>query len=217
MCDPTATVRLVSVTSSEPDDAPGTGDGATTDDVDGAEIGTADGEILLRAERAASGPGRTYELLYRATDASGNSTSTLAVASVPHDLGQGPEPLSLRLEPAGAGMARVYWNAVAGAQFYDLISGDIADLRVDGNRVTLGNVRVPARLTTQTTLTETGGAVVPPVGHAFFYVVQYRDALGASGFGTESASRPLEPLACEGGCPGSEQLGGPPGGDRKRR
>src|SRR5206468_12470353 len=32
-CDPAATARLVSVESSEPDDAPGGGDGGTTDDV----------------------------------------------------------------------------------------------------------------------------------------------------------------------------------------
>src|SRR5206468_8973404 len=46
-CDQAASVRLVSVESSEPDDAPGSGDGGTTDDVDGADLGTPDAEILL--------------------------------------------------------------------------------------------------------------------------------------------------------------------------
>jgi HYR domain len=86
-CDPAAaTVRLVSVTSSEPDDAPGGGDGSTTGDIRGAEFGTPDALILLRAERDAGSPGRTYTITYTAIDASGNTTSRLAVVTVPRHL-----------------------------------------------------------------------------------------------------------------------------------
>jgi hypothetical protein len=208
-CDPAATARLLSVVSSEPDDASGDADGRTTGDIVGADVGVPDAELLLRAERSGTGAGRTYDLTYAATDASGNTTSSLAVVTVPHDQGQGPEPLSLRLEPAGtAGLARVYWNAVGGAQNYDVIAGDIANLRVDGNRITLGVVRVPARLFAPTSFVEMGGslapAAVPPPGRAHFYLVEYRDAHGTSGFGTESAPWPLEPESCDGACPGDE-------------
>jgi hypothetical protein len=225
LCDLAATARLVTVTSSEPDDAPGDGDGRTTGDVTGADVGAPDTEILLRAERSGEGTGRTYELAYSATDASGNSSSALALVTVPHELGEGPEPLSLRLEPGGtSGTARMYWNMVAWAQVYDVISGDVANLQVDGNRIMLGAVHVPARLITAVSFMEGDGslsggaaAAIPPAGRAFFYLVQYRDAHGGSGFGTESVPLPREPLSCDGGCPGEEAPLGAAGGGQKQR
>jgi len=50
-----------------------------------AESLTPDGEALIRAERNGNGSGRIYELIYSATDASGNSTPASAVVTVPHD------------------------------------------------------------------------------------------------------------------------------------
>jgi sugar lactone lactonase YvrE len=79
----TPAVTLVSVISSEPDDAPGAGDGNTAQDIQGAEEGTADFDFLVRAERCGRGPGRTYTVTYRVTDASGNSTMARAVVTVP--------------------------------------------------------------------------------------------------------------------------------------
>jgi hypothetical protein len=84
-CDPSPAVLLQSLASSEPDDAPGGGDGATTGDVQGASLGTADFEFLLRAERAGGGPGRTYGAVYRAIDAAGNVATGAGVVVVPHD------------------------------------------------------------------------------------------------------------------------------------
>jgi hypothetical protein len=84
LCDPSVAIRLVSVTSSEPDDAIGTGDGATRGDIQGADLGTPDTRVLLRAERAGGGPGRTYELRYLAVDQSGNASSAVAVVTVPN-------------------------------------------------------------------------------------------------------------------------------------
>jgi VCBS repeat protein/thrombospondin type 3 repeat protein len=222
LCDPRATARLVSVTSSEPDDAPGARDGGTTGDIASADIGTPDTEVLLRAERSSDGPGRAYELTYSATDASGNSTSAIAFVSVPHDQGRGREPLSIRLESGGAaGLAHLYWNAVGEAQSYDVISGEIASLKVDGNRITLGAVRVPARLITPASFFEGAGSsaagVIPPAGRAFFYLVQYRDAHGTSGFGTEAVPLPLEPASCDGGCPGDEDNYISSGGGAQKR
>jgi hypothetical protein len=89
-CDTTPGVRLVAVNSSESDDAPGDADGRTRVDVASADVGASDAEILLRAERDGNGPGRTYEIVYFGTDASGNTTTARAIVSVPHDLDQGP-------------------------------------------------------------------------------------------------------------------------------
>ena len=74
-CDPAPSIVLASVTSSEPDDAPGSGDGQTTDDIQDASIGTPDFQVLLRAERDGNGPGRTYTITYQALDHSGNASA----------------------------------------------------------------------------------------------------------------------------------------------
>jgi hypothetical protein len=80
---------LVSVASSEPDDAAGTGDGATKGDIAGAAIGTPDRVVSLRAERDDHGPGRTYTLVYQATDAAGNSAVARTTVRVPASGGAG--------------------------------------------------------------------------------------------------------------------------------
>jgi hypothetical protein len=82
-CDPNPTVRLVSVTSSEPDNGPG--DGNTTGDIAGAALGTDDRSFQVRAERAGSGPGRIYTVVYEVRDASGNATRATATIRVPKD------------------------------------------------------------------------------------------------------------------------------------
>lgn len=78
-----ASVKLVSVTSNEPDN--GSGDGNTTGDIQGAEIGTSDNKILLRAERSGNGSGRVYTVTYEAVDHAGNKTQASAIVSVPHN------------------------------------------------------------------------------------------------------------------------------------
>lgn len=81
--DPNPMVRLVSITSSE---APnGTGDGNTTDDIQGADFGLDDREFSLRAERAGPRQGRTYTITYEAQDAAGNIASASATVIVPHN------------------------------------------------------------------------------------------------------------------------------------
>jgi len=87
ICDAAPTVVLTSVTSNEPDDAKGNGDGKTVNDIQGAETGTEDYEFQLRAERAGADDGRVYTVTYTATDASGNSASASATVVVPHDMG----------------------------------------------------------------------------------------------------------------------------------
>ncbi len=71
-CDAHPSLSLASVTSSEPP-APG----------DIVAIGIDD--IQLAASRAGNGPGRTYTLTFRATDAAGNHADAAATVVVPHD------------------------------------------------------------------------------------------------------------------------------------
>lgn len=78
---------LVSVASSEPDDASGLGDGQTLNDIEAAEPGSADFLFRLRAERSGNGAGRWYTVTYQATDEAGNSTSAAAFVLVPRGLG----------------------------------------------------------------------------------------------------------------------------------
>jgi len=211
-CSPASVVvSLVSVSSSEGDDAAGSADGATTSDVQGAEIGTADASLLLRAERDGQGSGRVYILTYRAVDASGNGTTAVATVTVPHDLGQGPEPLVMQVEPvvSGNGAVRIFWPAVSGATGYDLITGDLGGWRVANGALDVGSVRALARDTASTSLSEPVGAGNPPVGRAFFYLIQQRTAHGPAGYGTESAPLPRVAVNCESGCPGAPPA--PPG------
>jgi hypothetical protein len=90
-CAPEPEVRLVSATSSEPDES--IGDGNTTGDIQGADLGTDDRSVWLRAERSGTGPGRVYLLTYRISDGAGNHTFVTVPVRVPHDQsGVRPEP-----------------------------------------------------------------------------------------------------------------------------
>jgi hypothetical protein len=82
LVDPDPTVTLL-ITANESDD--GLGDGSTSGDV--AIVSPAN--FLLRAERAGPGSGRSYHLLWTATDDSGNSSSFAWIIFVPHDQGHG--------------------------------------------------------------------------------------------------------------------------------
>ena len=82
-CDPDPDFTLTSVSSNEPDN--GTGDGDTTNDIQGADLGTDDRAFRLRAERAGNGSGRVYTILGVVEDESGNSTNGSTRVVVPHD------------------------------------------------------------------------------------------------------------------------------------
>ena len=84
---------LVSIVSSEPDDAPGQTDGHTLNDIQGAEIGTTDLQFQLRAERDSSGSGRIYTVTYAVTDSVGQTQSASGIVSVPVRRNS-PTPLS---------------------------------------------------------------------------------------------------------------------------
>ncbi|HUD72877.1 MAG TPA: S8 family serine peptidase [Dongiaceae bacterium] len=83
-CDPEARATIVAAISSEPDDAPGAGDGGTTGDV-GTPAGAPCGQVRLRAERDARGPGRLYTLTCEARDHAGLASAATVTVVVPHD------------------------------------------------------------------------------------------------------------------------------------
>jgi len=82
--DPNPTIALVSISSNEPDETIGVGDGKTLADVQEAMFGDADLEFLLRAERQGTSGGRVYTISYTATDACGNVQLSTAEVLVPH-------------------------------------------------------------------------------------------------------------------------------------
>lgn len=81
-CDAAPRFVLVSATSNEAADA--LGSGHTSPDIQGADVGTPDTSLSLRAERAGPGDGRVYTIVYRATDASGNAADATATVTVAH-------------------------------------------------------------------------------------------------------------------------------------
>ena len=83
ICDPQPAITLVNVTIQD-----GAFGGRPGPAVSGAELGTDDRLIALRAERSGKGSGRNYVVIYRAADRSGNAATTAASVTVPHDLGR---------------------------------------------------------------------------------------------------------------------------------
>jgi hypothetical protein len=84
-CSPGTTFVLESATSNEADD--GNGDGDTANDIQGAQVGTADTTLLLRAERAGGGQGRIYTIVYRIIEETGATSFRTGTVTVPHDQG----------------------------------------------------------------------------------------------------------------------------------
>jgi hypothetical protein len=206
ICDPNpAAIILVSATSNEPDDyvAPcehdgmggnncDTEDGQTIHDIQEFTIGTPDVDGKLRAERMKHGTGRVYTLTYQATDYSGNFADAAALVTVPiNKPGWPPEPVDEQVdEPDGNNNSMVSWGAVQGAQSYNVVRGNLANLRVEGSDVNLGPVVCIADGITDTSTSGHLDAAIPAPGQVFFYVVGYSDGEVNSGYGTVTASRP---------------------------
>ncbi len=182
-------IALRSIDSDEPDDAPGPDDGATEDDIQGADGGAEDMVFQLRAERRAGGQGRTYEVTYTATDDGGNSHSSSATVIVPPEMYGTAEPMMLALYDHGWGTV-VAWSPVPGARAYDVVRGRLDELSVrDDETVDLGRLDCLASGLARADTEGFEDAAIPPPGGAFFYLAQYRGEAGASGYGTESAAR----------------------------
>ncbi|HMJ10340.1 MAG TPA: HYR domain-containing protein, partial [Polyangiaceae bacterium] len=81
VCDANVSVKLISVTATEP----GVAAPVPAGEFRAAGIGTADFDIELRARRRGQAKdSRIYELVYEATDASNNKTLTTVQVTVPH-------------------------------------------------------------------------------------------------------------------------------------
>lgn len=80
ICGGVEEITLVSITSSDDDN--GQGDGNTSDDIAGAEMGTLDLSFQLRAEWTGGTGSRVYTVTYQATDESANQRMVSAVVTV---------------------------------------------------------------------------------------------------------------------------------------
>lgn len=78
--DLTASVVIAQVSSDEPEDAPGGGDGNTLNDI---VIAPDCQSLQLRAERQGSGNGRVYTITFKVTDAAGNVATATAKVTIP--------------------------------------------------------------------------------------------------------------------------------------
>jgi len=192
-----ATFDLATVTSNEPDDAPGGGDGHTTGDIAGAGDVPGDTALLLRAERSGAGAGRVYTVTYLATDGAGNSSVASAAVSVPLTRNGMSEPLMLQVQQGPAGTT-VSWLPVADATSYDLARGDLDALADAGDSIDLGAPVCLASGLTQVSNAGWEDPAVPLPGKGFYYLVQYRSPEPVS-FGTDSAMKPR--IATAGSCP----------------
>jgi hypothetical protein len=197
ICDPHPAVVLVSLTSSEPDDMNGGGDGQTTEDIQGASTGSDDRSVQLRAERNGLAAGRTYVATYRATDSSGHATTASTDSIAPHDLGNVVEPIALTVN--GKTATTVTWPLVGGAVSYDVIRGDLAALRAQGSNVDLGEVTCIELDSVDGSTIGHEDAAVPAAGQVFFYAVQFFDGEQNSSYGSVSAGRAR--VVTRGDCP----------------
>jgi len=199
-CDtsPGPVLLLEAVSSSEPDDVQAGGDGRTINDIQGAEIGTADFSILLRAERQGGGIGRVYTITYRATDASGNPTTRSVEVRVPHDQGGSAEPLTLFLDSATNTV--VSWIDEDTAVHYDVVRGDVSNVRIVSSTVEMGPVVCLEADSVDTFTDGYEDSEQPAVGQVFFYLLQYFDGEQHSSCGTDTAGRERVVRHSSGGC-----------------
>lgn len=77
--DPSPTITFIAILSNEPDNGRGLGDGNTVDDI----VIIDDFAFKLRAERTGKGSGRTYTIVYQATNMFGDTVEGSATVMVP--------------------------------------------------------------------------------------------------------------------------------------
>jgi hypothetical protein len=192
-------VVLESVVSDELDDAEGNGDGRTVNDIQGVEPETLDLNLMLRAERSGTGSGRTYSINYRATDWFGNAAILPVPVFVPHNQGGVTEPVMLTVEENGSGTL-VEWTEAPGAMHYNVIRGETKSLKDQDEFYHLGRLTCIASGLTDPTMAGMEDPDLPPVGEAFFYLVEYSDGQPSS-YSSVSAAKPRFAPPGQGACP----------------
>ncbi len=190
------TIRLESLTSSEPDDGPDTGDGNTINDIQGGEIGASDFDFLLRAERAEPGSGRAYTIVYSATDSARNRAFDSTTVVVPDRRDGKSDPLFVSVSQENAD-TRVNWSAAPGALFYNVVRGAVGNLTETKDSIRLGPLVCLVSGAPPEGISQIEDETAPEAGAAFFYLVEYNDGLPSS-YGSPSASKPS---FGSGGCP----------------
>lgn len=183
----TPALLLDSVVSDEPDNAVGMGDGDTVDDIQGADVGSADFQFQLRAERAGTGDGRSYAASYRAVDGSGNVAMATALSLVPHNVNGLTDPVSISTHQNSAGTV-VEWLDVPGALFYNIVRGDVRKIHERDGSFHLGQLKCISAVSSQTSTVGFEDSELPVPGEAFFYLVEFDNGL-PSGYGSESAAK----------------------------
>jgi cysteine-rich repeat protein len=184
-------VVLSAITSNEPDNAQGAGDGDTVDDIQLAYLGSADFDFQLRAERDGSGTGRVYTVTYTAMDSGGFTSTQTALALVPHDQSGKSEPVNVSVVQSETGTV-INWDEVPGALFYSVVRGDLRSLAETEAAITLGKVIcIQPKFSAVTTVGHEDHDS-PLVGEAFFYLVAYNDGWGST-YGTDSTAKPRVP------------------------
>jgi hypothetical protein len=187
------TLTLTSVASDEPDDAPGGGDGRTTNDIQDAAVGTADFDFRLRAERNGGGGGRTYTATYVARDDSGNEASASGEAYVLRDQDGVTDPIQVLIDRDENGFA-LSWTAVISAMHYNVIRARLIDIREMESVIDLGSVLCVEAQSPSEAIIVSETPLSPAPGEGFFYLVEYDDG-SRSSYGTESASKPRAPVS----------------------
>jgi hypothetical protein len=138
ICDDSPTFVLYDIYSDEPDN--GLGDGNTTEDIQGGDLGTDDICFDLRSERQGGGDGRKYTIVYRASDHSGNTADDTVCVRVPHDQSSGGLA-SIGFSPDGTSLAQ---TADRAAVILPSSSG-LNATAVDVSQIYLGNTNGVAR------------------------------------------------------------------------
>jgi hypothetical protein len=197
LCDANPAIVLASVVSDEPDDAAGPDDGATTGDVRGAQTGSADFLVSLRAERDRSSSGRTYALSYEAADASGNIAGEVVVALVPHDIAGVVEPIVLSVAPGQNGTVVSWVDLSNTSSSFNVVRGLLSNLNETADAYELGALTCIEAGSTDTDTLGFEDTVLPDPGAVFIYLVESADPPG--GYGTETALKPRLPGS--GDCP----------------
>ena len=192
-----SSVTLDSVTSDEPDDAPGGADGNTAGDVRDAATGTDDRVFLLRAERSSAGTGRTYTATYRVVETGGTTATASATAFVPHSQSGTADPIYLTLLETFGG-TEVDWTPVPGNPVYNVVRGRLQEIVASADALSLGTVHCLERASWDAGTAGFEDTEVPVPGEVFVYVVEYDDGTRIS-YGAESAGKPR--IVLSGDCP----------------
>ena len=90
------------------------------------------------------------------------------------------------------------WSEVPGALFYNVVRGELKNIREKNDVFHMGQLTCIGS-TTQLSTVGSEDPELPPIGEAFFYLVEYNDGL-ESGVGTESAAKPRFAPPGQGNC-----------------